>query len=283
MVTRPVLRYHGGKWLLAEWIISHMPVHRIYVEAFGGAGSVLLRKERSYAEVYNEKDAEVVNLFRVVREAGPTLRQLLLDTPFARSEFALSYEVSSDPIEQARRSVVRSYMGFGSASASGAKTGFRANSNRSCTTAAHDWVNYPRALDEVMDRLRGVVIECGDAAKVMVQHDGPHTLHYVDPPYVLDTRSKMNPYCKRGYRFELTDDDHRQLAATLRALRGMVLLSGYDCALYEELFGDWKRVDRSALADGARKRTEVLWFNDAAWKAMPQQRMFGSERVGVAG
>lgn len=265
--TRPILRYHGGKWLLAPWIISNMPAHRVYVEPFGGGASVLLRKGRSYGEVYNELDGEVVNLFRMVRERGSELRQKLLDTPFARSEFEQSYEPSEDPMEQARRTVVRSFMGFGSAGASGAKTGFRANSNRSGTTPAHDWVNWPETLKGITERLRGVVIECGDATKVMLQHDGEGVLHYVDPPYVLDTRSNMNPYCKRGYRFELTDDDHRALATTLLELRGMVMLSGYGCPLYDELYGAWNSIERKALADGARERTEIIWFNDAAWKA----------------
>jgi DNA adenine methylase len=267
MKPRPILRYHGGKWILAPWIISNMPPHRVYVEPFGGGASVLLRKGRSYGEVYNELDGEVVNLFRVVRERGGVLRQKLLDTPFAREEFELSYETSEDPMEQARRTVVRSFMGFASVGASGAKTGFRANSNRSGTIPVHDWVNFPEALQGLTDRLRGVVIECGDAAKVMLAHDGKDVLHYVDPPYVLDTRSNMSVDCKKGYRFELSDDDHRALATTLLELKGMVMLSGYPCELYAELYGAWNSVERDSLADGAQKRTEVIWFNDAAWKS----------------
>lgn len=134
---RPILRYHGGKWLLAEWIISNFPPHRVYVEPFGGAASVLLQKRRTYAEIYNDLDGEVVNLFRVVRDDGLRLRQMLELTPFARDEFKLSYETSDDPIEQARRTVVRSFMGFGSNSHN-KLTGFRSNSNRSGTTPAHD-------------------------------------------------------------------------------------------------------------------------------------------------
>ena len=60
--SRPVLRWHGGKWLLAPWIISLMPTHRVYVEPFGGAASILLRKPRSRIEVYNDLDEEIVEL-----------------------------------------------------------------------------------------------------------------------------------------------------------------------------------------------------------------------------
>lgn len=259
--TRPILRYHGGKWMLAPWIVAHFPAHRCYVESFGGAASVLMQKTRSYSEVYNEKDGEIVNLFRVVRESGKELISALLLTPFARDEFDLSYQPSSDPIEQARRTVTRSFMGFGSAAACGSKTGFRANSNRSGTTPAHDWANFPESLKGIVERLRGVVIENRDACEAMVQHDGHDTLHYVDPPYVLETRSMANPYCKKGYRYELDDEEHEELSATLHSLKGKVCLSGYPCPLYERLFSDWRRVDRSALADGALKRTEVLWMN----------------------
>jgi len=253
--TRPIVRYHGGKWLLAPWIISHFPRHRAYVEPFGGGASVLLRKPRSYAEVYNDLDGEIVNLFRVVRDHGLELVEALELTPFARDEFVTSYEPCADPVEQARRTVTRSFMGFGS-NAHNRKTGFRANSNRSGTTPARDWRNYPDALVTSIDRLRGVVIENRDAIAVMAAHDGPETLHYVDPPYVASTRDAGS-----DYRHEMTDDDHRRLAYFLRTVEGMVVVSGYPSDLYDELFADWRRVDRVALADGASKRTEVLWFS----------------------
>lgn len=266
--TRTVIRYHGGKWLLAKWIIGHFPHHRTYVESFGGAASVLLQKTRCYSEVYNERDGEIVNMFKMVRDRGQELVEKLQNTPFARDEFVLSYEVSEDPLEQARRTVVRSFMGFGSASACGAKTGFRSNS-RSGTTPARDWSNYPELLYKAIARLRGVVIENKDAMEVILQHDGPETLHYVDPPYVFETRSNINAHKrdesnlngKRTYRFEMTDDAHRNLGAALNELRGKVIISGYSCPLYDELFSGWRRVDRHAFADGARKRIESIWLN----------------------
>jgi DNA adenine methylase len=240
------------------------------VESFGGAASVLLRKPRSYGEVYNDLDREIVNLFRILRnpaQAGELIRLVKL-TPFAHDEFDLSYIAADDPIEQARRTVARAFMGFGSAAATGHQTGFRANSNRSGTTPAHDWMNYPDKLIAIVERLRGVVIENKDAIEVIRQQDGPKTLHYVDPPYLMDTRSQKS---RRSplYRHEMTEDDHRELAAVLHSVKGMVIISGYPCDLYDrELYLDWRCVTCKALADGARERIEALWISPAADKVM---------------
>ena len=264
---RPIMRWHGGKWRLAPWIISHFPEHRVYVEPFGGAGSVLLRKSRSYAEVYNDLDGEAVNLFRVVRDRGDELRALLELTPFARTEFIESYEPSSDPLEQARRTCARSFMGFGSNSHN-RKTGFRSNSNRSGTTPAHDWANYPAALDAIIERLRGVVIECRDAKEVIAAHDSHETLIYVDPPYVAGTRDKGS-----DYKFEMSDSDHIDLAMFLSDAKGMVIVSGYESKIYDDIYRGWKKVTRAALADGARKRVEVLWINKAALSRLDNKQL----------
>lgn len=273
--ARPVLRYHGGKWLLAKWIISHFPPHRTYVEPFGGAASVLIQKPRTYSEVYNDLDGEIVNLFRVLRDRGAELRDKLLMTPFAREEYKLSFQLTSDEVERARRTVVRSYQGFGSnALCSAIKSGFRANGNRSGTTPAHDWANYPACMDFLIDRLRAVVIESRPAVNIIRQQDGPKTLHYCDPPYVPKTRCarKAGRY---GYNHEMDDQDHRLLAEVLHSVKGMVILSGYACDLYDcELYADWYRVERKSFADGARKRTEVLWMNRAAARMVPQQSLF---------
>ncbi len=254
--ARPVVRYHGGKWRLAPWIIEQMPPHHVYVEPFGGGGSVLMRKPRSYAEVYNDLDGEIVNLFRVLRDHGDELRSKLFLTPFGRVDFVASYEHHECPVEQARRTVARCFMGFGS-NAHHRVTGFRAKSHRSNTTPAHDWRNYPDAVPAMVERLRGVVIENKDAAEVMSYHDAPSTLHYVDPPYVKSTRDSGSDYIH-----EMTDDDHRALADVLHHLRGMVILSGYDSPLYSDLYSGWRRVERKALADGAAARTEVLWLRN---------------------
>ncbi len=220
---------------------------------------MLLRKPRAYAEVYNDLDGEIVNLFLVARDQGEQLAKLCELTPFARAEFAQSYEPAGDPLEQARRTLARSFMGFGSAGISGQSTGFRANSNRSGTTPAHDWMNYPEALRTTIQRLRGVVIENRDAQACMRQHDSPTTLHYVDPPYVHDTRSMRTR--SPAYRHEMTDEQHQALATSLHSLTGMVVVSGYRCDLNDAAFAGWRRIDKASHADGARDRIESLWLS----------------------
>lgn len=280
-LSRPLLRWHGGKWLLAPWIIEHFPPHRVYVEPFGGAASVLLRKPRSYAEVYNDLDDDVVNLFRVIRsDQAEQLARSVLETPFSRAEFFGAYEISTDPLEQARRLIIRSFMGFGSDGFNrDVKTGFRANSNRSGSTPAKDWAGYPDALRALIERVRGVVIENRPAVDVMLQHDSPDTLHYVDPPYLPETRSSKSRKgggAYHAYRHELTSDDHSALLDVLNGLSGMVVLSGYPSTLYDDALRGWERFERSALADGARARVEVLWLNAAAARGIEAPRLFSS-------
>jgi DNA adenine methylase len=282
--TRPVLRYHGGKWKLAPWILEHFPPHRVYVEPFGGGGSVLMRKPRSYAEVYNDTWETVVNVFKVLRDPAQAaaLEQLLRLTPYARDEYTDTNTEAcadiDDPVERARRTILRSLAGFGSASTNGDyATGFRANSHRSGTTPAHDWANYPGHVSAFTARLAGVCIENRPAAEVILQHDREGTLFYVDPPYPHITRTM-----DRGnavYANDMTDDDHRRLAEVLHQVEGMVVLSGYPCDLYDvELYPDWTRFERPHLADGARPRMEVLWINDTCAAALEtarsQHRMF---------
>lgn len=272
VVTRPALRYHGGKFRMAPWIIEHFPPHRVYTEPFGGAASVLLRKPRAkLVEVYNDLDGEIVNFFEVLRDPGSAARlaELLFLTPYSRDEFALSYTPCDDPVEQARRTVCRAFMGFGSDSASGAKSGFRSNGNRQTTHPARDWTNYPAAIPAFHERLRGVVIENRPAIEVMQQHDSPQTLHYCDPPYLTETRSAHVTRSGRGYRHEMTEDDHRAMAECLNGLQGMVVVSGYPSELYDkELFAEWDRRERQTLADRALQRTEVLWMNSACSAAL---------------
>lgn len=274
--TRPVLRYHGGKFRLAPWILQFFPPHEVYVEPFGGAASVLLQKPRAHAEVYNDIAGEIVNVFRVLRDPAQAgrLASMMELTPFARTEFELSYQPSDDPVEQARRTIARSFMGHGGGAvytkhATGFRTGVRGSRNQS---AATDLVSWPAEVPAFVERLRGVSIESRDALYLMARTDGPGTLFYVDPPYPHSTRGNARGV-RQKYAQELTDDDHRRLAGVLQDLQGMVVLSGYPCELYDrELFSGWERHECAALADGGRKRMEVVWLNPACSAALDRGR-----------
>jgi DNA adenine methylase len=286
-VTRPALRYHGAKFRLAPWLLQFFPPHGCYVEAFGGAAGVLLRKPRTYAEVYNDLDGEVVNFFRVLRD--PALRADLVRacqlTPYAREEFDCSYEPTDDPLERARRTAVRSAMGFGSASVTSSSTGFRTDTRRKHGTAQHVWSDYPANVAMVGERFVGVLVENRPAVDVMQQHDGPDTLHFVDPPYVRSTRKIGGGGYGRCYRHEMSDEQHIKLLDALVGLDGMVVLSGYDSDLYAERLATWERHETKARISSGRGtglRTEVAWLNPACSAALEQSRGGLFADIGVA-
>jgi DNA adenine methylase len=273
-VKRPVMRYHGGKWRLANWIVSHFPTHRIYVEPFGGAASVLMKKPRCGGEVYNDLDGEIVNVMRVLQD--PTLREQLAEilsfTPYARMEFKQDWEKTTDPVEQARRTLIRAEMGFSSAGATRGTTGFRLDTKRNHGTAMRVWAALPDKLAAFTARLRGVLIENRPALQVLRDHDTPGTLFYLDPPYIHATR-KMSSAC---YRHEMDNAQHRELLTALLELEGMVVLSGYSHPLYDDALKGWRQVETQTYVSaqsGSGKRTEVLWLSPNVQKSIPQPQL----------
>lgn len=267
----PLLRYHGGKYRLSSWLYTFFPQHRVYVEPFGGAASVLLRKPRSHGEVYNDLDQDIFNLFQVLRdkEKATRLIELCQLTPYSRDEFQLAYEVCDEPVERARRTIVRSAMGFGSGAATGHKTGFRSDASRLYANEAACWRRYPPVLRYVHARLQGVNIENRCALLCMSKNDGPQTLHYVDPPYLPETR-KLNA-SGSVYRHEMNADEHEALLAHLQTLEGAVVLSGYDSALYNDVLTGWHKEVRQARVSAGRGtglRTECVWLNPVCQDAL---------------
>lgn len=278
-ITSPAFRYHGGKFRLAPWIIDHFPPHRTYVEPFGGAAGVLLQKPRAYAEIYNDLDDDVFNFFAVVRDpiARARLIESLVITPYARREFDLAYVATDDAIERARRLCIRASMGFGSAGATKGTTGFRLDSKRAYGTAQHVWAAFPANVAAVGERFTGVLIENRPAIDVMRQHDDDSTLHYVDPPYVHETRTRPRT---GGYRHEMTDDQHRELLAALKALRGMVIVSGYPTELYDLELEGWHRnftAARISAVRGTKLKTECIWMNPLCFERLNQGGLFSGD------
>lgn len=259
-VTRPVLRYPGGKYRIAKWIVSHFPAHEFYVEPYCGAASVLMQKPRSQGEIINDLDGDVVNVFRVLRDpnSAKELEQLIRLTPFAYEEYKHAYDQCDDPIERARRTIFRSFASIGSDGVSRRNAGFRGlKNNESSVTAASEWARWPEAIQSFVDRLRYVLIEQRPALHVLKLYDRIETLFYVDPPYLMNTRSTHTVL----YANEMSEKEHEELAQALHAVKGMVVLSGYPSTLYDELYSDWRKIPRSTTAQNGKPRVECLWLS----------------------
>lgn len=261
----PALRYHGAKFRLSPWVISHFPEHRFYVEPYGGAAGVLINKPRCHAEIYNDLDGDIVNFFRVVRDEksrGILIEQLGL-TPYSREEFNAAYEFTEEPIERARRTAIRACMGFGSGGSTMAKTGFRTDIKRKYGTAMDLWVKYPLGISAVGERFSGVQIENKPAIDLIIKHDSEEALFYVDPPYIHSTRYMVGR--SRTYRNELNDSDHEELLQVLCKTSGHIILSGYDSELYSDYLSGWKKLtkeSRISAGRGTKVKTECLWINN---------------------
>ena len=174
-------------------------------------------------------------------------------TPFSRREFEKSFDTKCSPIERARRAIVRSLMGYGSAGFNGGRY-FSAAAKES-GSREHEWSNYKPALHPIVDRIDGVVVENRPAIRVMKENDSKRSLHYVDPPYVFITRKSNN-----DYKHEMTDEEHEELAEALHRLKGHVIVSGYPSKLYNRLFKNWKTRDKTARAVSNTVRIERLWI-----------------------
>lgn len=265
-MVAPAFRIRGSKFKLAKWIISFFPLHRVYIEAFGGAGSVLLHKAPTDVEIFNDIDGDIVNFFRVVRnrEMNALLCDMLDRTPFARAEFDEAFEHTDEPVERARRLIVRTEMGMGSMYEHD-HAGFRTDSNVTSKpkTAQAYWGTVSDRLHPISRRLKGVLIENRPALDVMRKHDGHDVLHYVDPPYLPDVR-EPNRNSQKLYRYEMTVAEHEKLLNGLLGLEGMVILSGYDNDLYNDMLSGWKKESKEALVSafrGTKKQIECLWIN----------------------
>jgi DNA adenine methylase len=271
MIKHPLVRYHGSKFRIAPWIIEHFPRHRIYVEPFGGSAAVLLRKSRSEVEVYNDMDGEICNLIRTVRDNGDELARKVYFTSYSREEFIKSFEPSSDPIEQARRTIIRSYQGFGSGyitNTPGSKCtrpeyGFRIGWRIKGNLPNIVWDGVPESIVAIMSRLRGVVLENLDYKEVIRKNDTEETLVYADPPYVSGTRDNGN-----DYRFELTEADHIELAKLLCETAGSAVVSGYHSELYDELYKDWAVYKHKTRTMQNSPRMEVIWVKGGGDKGL---------------
>ena len=255
-VKHPILKYYGSKFRLAQWIIGHFPAHKHYVEPFGGAGNVLLVKEPSKLETYNDLNDKIVNFFRVLRSSPAELIEQINLTPWARKEYEYCLDEKEDdsPLELARKLFYRLTMSFSGQYNSARGSWRRHQTDKRLFNPETRQTN----LIAASKRLLTVQIENRDALKLIREMDAPDTLFYLDPPYVFSTRTTS-----RAYSHEMTNEGHREFAELLHALKGFAVLSGYPSKIYEELFENkgWTRIDRQARVLGGALKTECLWLS----------------------
>jgi DNA adenine methylase len=264
MAKKIAFGWYGGKYSHLEWLLPLLPETTHYCEPFGGSAAVLLNREPAPVETYNDLDGEVVTFFRVLREQKETLIEAIGLTPFSREEFEEAIAPSEVPLtdlERARRFFIRARQvrtGLAQTASSGRWAHCLLTSRAGMAGAVSRWLGSVEDLPEIAQRLLRVQIENAPALEVIKRYDSPETLLYCDPPYPHESRGDS-----KAYRYEMTDDEHRNLAECLHQVEGKVALSGYHCDLLDTLYGDWYCNEAPARTTHSVKqlRTEVLWTN----------------------
>ena len=256
--------WYGGKFSHLDFILPHIPGDaRHFCDVYGGSAAVLMNLRPYPAETYNDIDSELVNFFRVIRDREAELVRAIGLTPFSREELVRACEPARDlpPVERARRFYVRARQtrtGLAQRSSEGRWAHCVLTSRAGMAGAVSRWLGSVEALPEIAQRLQRVQIENAPALDVVRRYDTAETVFYLDPPYVHSVRGDA-----AAYGYEMTDRQHEELAATLHCIRGRAVLSGYRSALYDDAFGDWRRVDApERLCRSVRTpRRESLWLN----------------------
>nr|DAW56636.1 MAG TPA: DNA adenine methylase [Bacteriophage sp.] len=250
---KQILKYPGAKWRISEWIISHFPQHKVYCEPFFGSGAVFFNKPRTYLETINDIDGNIVNLFKVCRDHPDELARLIEFTPFARDEFKNCYDKSDDPIEQARRTLVRFHQSFGTSNSS--KNRWRNVQTYGGPRCATMWNNLPEIICTCCQRLKDAQIENIDAIELIERYDDVNTLIYCDPPYLRGIRKR------NIYSYETSDAYHIRLLKTICKSKSMIVISGYDNTLYNDMLAEWNTDEKQTTAQMGLPRIEKLWMN----------------------
>ncbi len=250
---RQVLKYPGAKNRVADWIISYMPRHNVYLEVFAGSAAVLLNKERCHIETINDLDGEIINFFQVLRDRPDELIKKIRLTPFGRDEYKNAFKQTEDAVEQARRYTVRCWQGFGNSQLY--HNGFKSGQQSNSPNPARAWAELPHIMDIAVERLRGVQIENLPAVELIQRYNTPDVFIYADPPYYPGTRKS------HLYKYEMDKQDHVELLTALLEHPGPVMISGYDNETYNQYLKGWRKVQKETLAEAGHKRTETLWMN----------------------
>lgn len=256
--------WYGGKFSHLNWPLPLLPKAQHYCEPFAGSAAVLLNREPSPVETYNDIDGEVVNFFRVLRDQKEALIEAIGLTPFSRAEFELAFsrpEQDISDLERARRFFVLARQvrtGLAQRASAGRWAHCLLTSRAGMAGAVSRWLGSVEGLSEIVQRLLRVQIENAPAIEVIKRYDSDQTFFYCDPPYPHDSRGD-----NKAYAYEMSDEGHYKLAEVLLHVRGKVAVSGYHGDLMDKLYKDWQCIEAPIKHCHSIKkpRQEVLWVN----------------------
>lgn len=273
MSTLSLIRWAGGKGKQLNDLLPLIPQSRVYVEPFGGGLSVLLNRRRSSVEVVNDLDSALVNLFQVVRDPVSFVRfqRTLALTPYARTEFEsalVTHLETEDPVRRAA-----AFYTMINQSISGKRLASKGDWARGrVDNLAERWFERQEKLPLIHERLKHVQIECRDALDILREWDGVDTTFYLDPPYILETRTQ-----RKYYAVEPGDEYHKELVDVLVGVQGSVVLSGYDHEIYRVLsdehnwwtdeYGARASMEVGQQGSSKQKRREIVYRNPRACEA----------------
>ena len=259
-----VFGWYGGKFSHLNWLLPLLPSAHHYCEPFGGSAAVLLNRDCSPVETYNDLDGQMVNFFRVLRDHTDDLLKAIALTPFSREEFALAIaQPDGEPssLERARRFFVRARQvrtGLAQTASIGRWANCKQTSRAGMAGVVSRWLGSAEDLPEIAARLLRVQIEHRPAIEVIRLYDSPDTLLYCDPPYPHETRGDS-----KAYKYEMTTSDHVELAGVLTSVKGKVAISGYHGELMDESYRGWRCADAPVKNCHSVKkpRQETVWMN----------------------
>ncbi len=223
------LPYIGGKNRLAKKIISMLPEHTTYVEAFAGGAQVLFHKPPSNVEVLNDLDYDIVNFYRVCQWHYEEFVRYLRFSLASRKLHEL--HVKSDPatltdIQRAGRFFYLQKNSFGGLIL---KQKFHYGVTQ---PSNYNPERIPEVIEQAHHRLARVQIESLPYERVLEKYDRPTTFFYLDPPY----------WERKLYKFNFKEDDFVRLDQQLQRLQGRFLLSLDDHPEVRRIFQRWNLI-----------------------------------------
>ena len=255
--------YFGGKFTWLEHLYANFPTDFTHlVDVFAGSMCVSLNYKGNVIKTANEINEDITNFFFVLRDHEEELTRLLLLTPCSETEYNNSWVKCEDKIELARRFYVRirqSFFGLGAQRKNKGWHMAKSHVNASGGETVSRWNKAIEKLHDVAEVIRSEFqIMNSNYAECIDRIDNPNAFFYCDPPYPLECRKSSN-----DYKFEFSDDQHRELAMKLHNIEGKAMISGYDCPLMQELYGDWHKVLFPVKKNNIRSGyvQEVVWCN----------------------